>query len=74
VTVSPAGDFEAFVEELGEPTDEKLPPTPPSESPDAAATNFRKSAYSLTSEKKNSAKFGCRILHKPGRIGPEDSR
>ncbi len=36
VTVSPAGDFEAFVEELGEPTQEKSPPTPPSEPPDAA--------------------------------------
>ncbi len=36
VTVSPAGDFEAFVEALGEPTEEKSPPTPPSEPPDAA--------------------------------------
>jgi mannose-6-phosphate isomerase-like protein (cupin superfamily) len=36
VTVSPAGDFEAFVEELGEPTQEKAPPTPPSGPPDAA--------------------------------------
>ncbi len=36
VTVSPAGDFEAFVEELGEPTQEKSPPIPPSGPPDAA--------------------------------------
>lgn len=36
VTVWPAGDFEAFVEELGEPTEEKSPPTPPAGPPDAA--------------------------------------
>ncbi len=37
VTLWPAGGFEAFVEELGEPTQEKTPPTPPSDPPDAAA-------------------------------------
>ena len=37
MTFSPAGDFEAFLEQLGEPTQEKSPPTPPSEPPDAAA-------------------------------------
>jgi mannose-6-phosphate isomerase-like protein (cupin superfamily) len=36
ITFSPAGDAEAFVEEVGEPTQEKSPPTPPSEPPDAA--------------------------------------
>ena len=35
VVVSPAGGFEAFVEELGEPTREKSPPAPPSGPPDA---------------------------------------
>ena len=36
VTISPAGGFEDLVEELGEPTQEKAPPTPPSGPPDAA--------------------------------------
>ncbi len=36
VTISPAGGFEDLVEELGEPTQEKAPPTPPSVPPDAA--------------------------------------
>ncbi len=40
VTVSPAGDFEAFVEELGEPTEEKSPPPPPSGPPDAATAEM----------------------------------
>ncbi len=36
MTFSPAGDFEVFLERLGEPTQEKSPPTPPSGPPDAA--------------------------------------
>ncbi len=36
MTFSPAGDFEVFLERLGEPTQEKSPPVPPSEPPDAA--------------------------------------
>jgi len=37
IIFSPAGEgAEAFVEELGEPTQEMSPPTPPSEPPDAA--------------------------------------
>jgi hypothetical protein len=36
MTFSPAGDFEIFLERLGELMQEKSPPTPPSEPPDAA--------------------------------------
>jgi mannose-6-phosphate isomerase-like protein (cupin superfamily) len=36
MTFSPAGDFEAFLERLGEPAQEKSPPTPASEPPDTA--------------------------------------
>jgi hypothetical protein len=36
MTFSPAGAFEAFLERLGEPTQEKLLPTLPSDPPDAA--------------------------------------
>ena len=36
VPISPAGGFEDVVEELGEPTQEKTPPTPASGPPDAA--------------------------------------
>ena len=36
MTFSPAGDFEVFLERLGELMQEKSPPTPPSEPPDAA--------------------------------------
>jgi mannose-6-phosphate isomerase-like protein (cupin superfamily) len=37
VTISPACGFEDLVEELGEPTKEKSPPTPPSGPADAAS-------------------------------------
>ena len=36
ITFVPAGGFEDYLERLGEPTEEKSPPTPPSEPPDAA--------------------------------------
>jgi hypothetical protein len=36
ITFAPAGGFEDYLERLGEPTEEKSPPTPPSEPPDAA--------------------------------------
>ena len=56
VTISPAGGFEALVEELGEPTEEKSPPTPPSGPPDAATADRLAAAAS---------KHGIEILPPP---------
>jgi len=39
ITFAPAGGFEDYVGRLGEPTQEKVPPTPPSEPPDAATAD-----------------------------------
>jgi hypothetical protein len=36
ITFAPAGGFEDYLERLGEPTQEKSPPTPPSDPPGAA--------------------------------------
>jgi hypothetical protein len=39
ITFTPAGGFEDYLERLGEPTQEKTPPTPSSEPRDAATAD-----------------------------------